>query len=335
MRVNFVISDDKASKIFVDIFRRFMDSGRVNVVVSNTPAPDCDIYHYHRAQIADDIRPKSVITVHHDIDDPDPFVHISRFLPKFRAAKVVICLNSCQQKRLDDFGIKHTVRIPHGFDHSMLRKKPLRGFDPNRKLTLGIISKRYSRRVKGEAYLHGLLDRLDPRKFSFLLVGEGRAEDAAHMRQLGFSVSVFDTLPYRLFQKAYEAIDALLMMSPYEGGPANIPEAIATGTPVFSSPIGLARDMVTDGANGVFLTGNPNRDAHALFRFANNDGQLYDRLVQGAHELTPCPTWDGVIAAHIRLYDQIIKSQPTLQSDAMLLDNAALTEPKLLSTMSR
>lgn len=300
--VNFVISDDKASKIFTDIFRRFIDSELVEVVISEDPRDGCDVYHYHRAQLADEIRRNSVITVHHDIDDTDRSIAIEKFLPRFRKARHIVCLNSLQVERLRDYGVNNTLVIPHGFDQKILRKKTMRPRQNFEKLTLGLISKRYGRRVKGEAYLFQLLDRLDPELVDFYLVGAGRLEDAVYMRSLGYDVTLHESIPYKLFQSVYEKIDILLMLSNFEGGPANIPEAVGTGTPVITTRVGMSADMITDNLNGVFITGDPAEDAEQIIKLASNTEGCFDKLRQGSIENTPSPTWEGVVDQHLELY---------------------------------
>ena len=56
----------------------------------------------------------------------------------------------------------------------------LKTYQPERKLKLGVISKRYDRRFKGEVYQEELMLRLDPERFSFIFVGAGRTEDVFH-----------------------------------------------------------------------------------------------------------------------------------------------------------
>lgn len=307
--VNFVVGQDKASKIFIDLFRRFSGTDRINVVISETPVPFFDVYHYHRAHLAKCVEANSVITVHHDLDDVDPSISIDKFLPNFKRANTVVCLNSVQQARLANLGVLNTIIIPHGYDEFVFKKKtpPNPSFDDKR--ILGIVSKRYVRRVKGEAYLFQLLDRLDPDKVAFNLCGNGRLTDAIHMRSLGFDVKVREHLPYNLFQSLYEDIDALLVLSTYEGGPANIPEAIATGTPIITTKVGMAVDMVVEDKNGIFLSGHVHNDAKRIMELLGNENGKFDALLREANNYTPCPTWANVIDQHVNLYSKILEQK--------------------------
>lgn len=310
MLVNFVISQDKASRIFSDIFRRFMDDGRINLVISEAPIDGADLYHYHRPQLEMGLRANSVVTVHHDLDDPDPFVQWNGFESNYREAKKIICLNSLQRDILMGKGFDNTVIIPHGYDEKLFEKRLSDNRIDASKITLGIISKRYPRRFKGEAYLYELIDHLPVDKFRFLLVGEGRSEDAHYLRSVGYDVELHEWLPYRLFPAAYASIDCLLMVSTFEGGPANLPEAVASGTPVLCTRVGMVPDMVHDGVNGVILSGNAYQDS-AVFEKLHEDITGYLKgLIRGARSLQTAPTWTEVIGMHLDLYNSLLPDVP-------------------------
>ncbi|WBT06564.1 glycosyltransferase [Brevundimonas vesicularis] len=305
MIINFVISKDHSSRIFCDIFQRFIDAPGIHVLISEKLVAGCDIYHYHRPQLERDLPSQSVVTVHHDLDDPDPFVSFNRFLPAYRAAHTIVCLNSLQKKWLSTNGLDNTVVIPHGYDADLLYKKSISPYSDGKKVTIGIASKRYDRRFKGEVYIYDLLDVLSPERVKFLLVGEGRSEDAFYMRSLGFDVECFEQVPYKVFNSFYHSIDVLLMSSTFEGGPANLPEAVATGTPVFATPVGMVPDMIVDGVNGLVLSGRVADDSRRIMDFINNNNGLYDRLCNGAAVANSAPTWGEVVQKHIELYMSI------------------------------
>jgi len=115
--------------------------------------------------------------------------------------------------------------------------------------------KRYGRRVKGEAYFRELSKRIDTDKFKFLLVGEGRDLTAVELESFGFEVQSFDYMPYKMIASFYAKIDALLVTSIFEGGPANLPEALVTRTPVFTTPVGMAARLYCWGRERIFFDG--------------------------------------------------------------------------------
>jgi glycosyltransferase involved in cell wall biosynthesis len=310
MKINFVLTQDLKSQIFYDIFRRYVDNTLgMDVIISEKPEPGADIYHYHRVHLEETLVQPAVMTVHHDPVDADPWLEPEKFYRHYRQAAMVVCLNSLQQQHLKALGIPNCCVIPHGYDAALFSKKPLRTFDPNRKIVLGFTSRRYSRRFKGEVLLYEIMHRIDPERFSFFFVGQGRHEDANIARNAGFDVTVFEYLPYPLYPKVYEKIDFLLMVSNFEGGPANLPEAVSSGTPIIGTRIGMAADLIQEGVNGMFVSRRSPGKAEQLFAdIACNANNIYDRLVEGAHRLNTAITWDEVIAMHARMYADLIGS---------------------------
>ncbi len=306
MLINHVTSADTRSGIFEAIFDYFREHApeSARVLVTKHPDPSADVHHYHRCHLEVALTDRAVCTVHHDLFDPDPWVRLEKFMPRYREARLVICLNRGQKDFLTARGVKHTAIVPHGYNDKVLHPKAMEPRDYNGgKITLGVISKYYERRFKGEAYLHDLVKRLSPEDFQFILVGERRLRTAESLSRLGFRVRLFELLPYRLFQSLYESIDYLLMCSTFEGGPANLSEAMATHTPIIATPVGYAPDFVEDGQTGLLLTGNVEQDARQLNRLRNARDPLTAALRRGAPLLRArCPTWREVVSRHIELY---------------------------------
>lgn len=313
MIVNHVLSGHTRSAIFdaiFEYFRRFAGPD-VEIVVSVEPVADASVYHYHRPHQENALRQPAVTTVHHDLYDPDPWLALKRFLPRYEEAQHITCLNQGQADELARLGLHHTSVIPHGYNHEVLmpRRRQVRD-EP--KVTLGLVSKYYERRFKGEAYLTELVKRLDPEHFSFVLVGEQRLVTADALLQLGFEVSLFEFLPYRLFQSLYESMDYLLMCSNFEGGPANLPEAFATGTPVLATAVGFAPDFIKDGENGLILSGDPSHDAARLTRLVDPTDPLAARISEGAMDLRQLtPTWEDVVGLYMSVYRTISMNDAT------------------------
>lgn len=307
IHVNFVISKDLKSRIFHDIFQRYIayHPDRLVVSVSEKPLPNADIYHYHRPHLEIELASPAVVTVHHDPRDIDPWLDPAKFWRTYRQADRVICLNSLQVQDLACVDIHNTVVIPHGYDSSIFAKKQ-KTFDPSRKLNIGIVSKRYDRRFKGDVYIQELAERVSPDRVRFTFVGAGRSADAAKMRKLGFEVDVHEFLPYRLFGSLYDELDFLLMVSTYEGGPANLPEALASSTPILCTKCGMVPDLVLNGENGIILSGNIREDWKLIEPIFTNDNGSCENLFVGAHRLETAISWEEVIEMHIATYEKII-----------------------------
>jgi glycosyltransferase involved in cell wall biosynthesis len=301
--INHVMSQDINSNILTS-FIKYLSKSDLNEqhITSIEPIENADIYHYHRPHLENKLLPNSIVTVHHDLMESDPWLSLSKFLKIYQDAKAVVCLNSIQKKILSNHKITNTYIIPHGYNASIFDPNKIFESDHKEKLTLALISKRYGRRVKGEAYFLELIKRLDNNLFDFILVGDGRSEEFYLLQEYGFDARAYEKLPYRIFDSLYEKIDFLLMLSSFEGGPANVPEAIVSGVPVAGFPIGMVPDFIKDQQNGIILTGDFDSDAQRLMHFAKNRNYFND-LKKTTQEMTYLvPTWEDVADMYNQIY---------------------------------
>jgi len=304
--VNHVMSNDVKSKIFEDFLEYFKihSPPLFNHIVTVAPIEGANVYHYHRPNLEKQLRANAVVTVHHDLEDSDEWHHFSKFSAQYRQASRIVCLNSRQEKWLNARGYSQTRVVPHGVQPRFFKTQstpPAAG----EKITLGIASRRYARRVKGEALLMELAKRFSPYETRFVLVGASRSIDASALRALGFETEIFERLPYRLFTRFYESIDALLVLSWHEGGPACIPEAVASGVPIFTTRVGMANDLVVEGENGGFLERDPDSDAQKIMRFIR-DADIQKRLFSGAISRTASArTWSSIISDYATIYTEV------------------------------
>ena len=303
LAVNHVLSSHfYRSAIFDDLCRRFVDHAPedIRITVSRYRLARQDVYHFHRPNRECRLPSNSVVTVHHDLAVPDPWHDLRLFLPRYREARNVVCLNSGQSDLLRQHGISNVSIIPHGADRKALSRKdadapfalPLR---------LGFLSRRFDLDIKGETRLAAMLRLLDPSAFAFVFVGADRWREAAVARQAGFRCETFEQPPYRVISALYGGIHALLVLSRHEGGPASLPEALATGTPVLTTRVGMAPDFIRDGENGIFLAGEPEADAARLADLVRDRGALLKHLRQGALA-TEIPDWSEILARYYALY---------------------------------
>jgi glycosyltransferase involved in cell wall biosynthesis len=306
-KINHVMSQDIHSNI-LNSFINYLSKADPDIIheISVEPLDDADIYHYHRPHLENKLRSNSVVTVHHDLMENDPWLSLPKFINVYRNATAVVCLNSIQKDILRQHGVEHTYIIPHGYNQDIFNKNTVHNKKPKEKITLSLISKRYGRRVKGEAYFFELIKRLDNTLFDFILVGEGRSEEYFLLKEYGFDVKVYENLPYRLFADLYSKTDILLMLSTFEGGPANIPEAIITGTPVAAFPIGMVPDFITDMKNGLILSRDINKDSQRLLELANNRNKM-EKLIESTMLSTSLAiTWNEVSVMYNKIYLDIV-----------------------------
>ncbi|MGD9685930.1 MAG: glycosyltransferase [Desulfobacter sp.] len=309
--INHVMSNDVSSGIFNDFLGYFKKIGLTQGfrhIDSIRPLDGVLIRHYHRPNLEANLINPCVVTVHHDLSETDEWLVFSNYEKQYRQADALVCLCYQQKKFLEGRGFTNVIVIPHGYNAKFLSRPPsIRKLVGTRKVTLGIISRRYPRKVKGEALFHELLKRLAPDTVRFLLIGQDRGEDHVYLDRLGFEYESYDSVPYPVLCNAYHEMDALLVLSSHEGGPANVPEALVTHTPILSTKIGMCLDYVTHGQNGMFLTGNPDKDAEVIGSFCSNKNNLADALMAGAANPRRLPwTWEEVVREYSRVYHEII-----------------------------
>jgi glycosyltransferase involved in cell wall biosynthesis len=266
-----VWSVERESTIFRDLLGRFQAHAGRFEHVSQVKADDgeADFRIYHRPQLEESLVRPCACVVHHDLTDPSDDHAVKAGIARYRESDLVICLNEGQARYLEAQGGCRVVVVPHGYDPALRnigRSGRERGIGPIR---LGMFSRRYPRLVKGEAFLYELAMRLDPDGYEFVLMGRDRDKDARFLKQLGFPVICNPKPDYADIMDAYRTLDALLVLSVAEGGPASVPEAVAAGVTIIGRTVGMIPDLASDPGHVLNLTDNAPEDAariHAHFQ---------------------------------------------------------------------
>ncbi len=255
------------SPIFDSLVEYISNQKCIVSVVTKDPIKEADLYYYFRPHLENELLSPSVVTVHHDLGEKHPSLDFNLFIKRYVEADVVICLNNGQKKLLASFGIHHTKVIPHGYNSDLFNQKADRveSRESEGRYTLGFLSHYYPRLVKGEELLLDIARKLSIDDFKFILCGRRRGLLARDLRKIGFDVEVYENLPYRFYKDIYRKIDSLIITSEYEGGPASFPESIASGTPVFSTDVGMIADCKYGNMLEV-LTRDPKKDAELIMR---------------------------------------------------------------------
>lgn len=307
--VNHVLSTNiVSSNIFDSLIDRVAAAAppEVRVTRSYRPRRQADVWHYHRPNLEWRLRPRSVVTIHHDLRDSRGWLNPRYGVPRYREAALIHCLNTRQKSELEEQGLNHIEVIPHGVDRRVFPVPDRPRQFTGERLCLGMISRRYGSGVKGEFLLEALLAELDPRRVRFVFVGAGRGYEARLAASRGFEAACWERLPYRLMGEIYGKIDALLILSLYEGGPACLPEALGSGIPVICTRVGMCVDFVQEGANGVFLTGHAPSDGERIMALLGGGGRGLAELNGGAFSSAPgIPSWEQVMAVWHRLYASV------------------------------
>jgi glycosyltransferase involved in cell wall biosynthesis len=306
LHVNHVLSTNLLpSGIFAALIARAAAAAPSGTRVSQSIRPKrrADVWHYHRPNLEWRLRPRSVVTIHHDLRDDRGWLRLKYLLPRYREALVIHCLNAMQVSILAEHGISQTCMIPHGVDRRLFPVPARPRKWGGGRLRLGLVSRRYASEVKGEGLFKALLTHLDPTRVSFTFVGDGRAQDAKLCETSGFTAEHWDRLPYRLMPEIYATIDALFTPSRFEGGPLSLPEALGSAIPAICMPVGMCRDFVEDGRNGMLLSGCAGEDGARIMALLDGGGRGIDALNEGAFAgADKIPAWEDVMALWHRLY---------------------------------
>ncbi len=204
-------------------------------------------------------------------DGEEVKIHIGLFLESVERLEKVITASSLIENRLLKWGVpqKKLVKIPLGVNTSLFNL-PLSYQKESIRETLGI-SKEFIVIGSFQKDGSGWQDGLDPK---FIKGPDLFVSTLKKLSSLGYPVFALLTGPARGYVKKelekcgipyfhkypknhndlislYHALDIYLITSREEGGPMGLLESIACGTPVASTNVGMASDIISDKVTGV------------------------------------------------------------------------------------
>jgi glycosyltransferase involved in cell wall biosynthesis len=141
--------------------------------------------------------------------------------------------------------------------------------------------------VKGPDVLVATLERVRagaPELF-VVLTGPARGYVVGELERLGIPQVHVQLASRDGLVQAYHALDVHVVASRQEGGPKSVLEAMAAGTPVVSTRVGQAAELVVDGENGL-LADVEDADALAAAVLRVRDEQALRTRLRGAGRAT-------------------------------------------------
>lgn len=160
-----------------------------------------------------------------------------------RKSTIVFASCSEYQKLLTENGIKNSVFVPYGADRGLFKFSPS---NYSKSIKVGISSSYYDR--KNPNLLKYFLETYPTIEFHF--VGGGWKENTDFAKFKNFYNY---RLSYQEYPNFYNNISLLLNCSTLEGGPIGVIEALACGTPVCSSRVGIVPDIIQQNVNGMIF----------------------------------------------------------------------------------
>lgn len=111
------------------------------------------------------------------------------------------------------------------------------------------------------------------------LIGSGLGDAAAGLRAGGVDCRLYekDAHAFSIYPRLYQGLDCLVITSSTEAGPLTLFEALATGLPVVSTPVGWAPYFADRAAQYVRLAGNPDEIAAALEQLRSEKQEMFDK----------------------------------------------------------
>ena len=196
-------------------------------------------------------------------DGPEASKHIENFISNHLLIDVIVVSNSITQSRLISWGIPEDkiVKIFLGIDTKRfkpptkmekLTKRNNLGFSPDefivgsfQKDGIGWGAGSKPKLIKGpDIFVKTVQELAKYIKISVLLTGPSRGYLVSALKKADIKFKYFEVDNYLDVPFYYHALDLYLITSREEGGPKGLIEALASGVPVVSTPVGMCVDLL-------------------------------------------------------------------------------------------
>lgn len=249
-------------------------------------------------------------------DGPEVARHIAAFLASIDGLDTIVVSNAIVEQRLQSWGVPAAklVRIPLGVDTTLFappgpggRAAARSRFNvPDGHLCIGSFQKdgvgwgdgMEPKPIKGPDVFVDTVARIHAQRPVYvLLTGPARGFVKAGLERLGVPYHHEYLDDYAGLVACYHALDLYLMSSREEGGPLAVMESMAAATPVVSTTVGMAPDLITDGVTGALAPIDPAAlAAAALDLVATAD---LPALTRAARDAVQVADWRRVAQRHL------------------------------------
>jgi len=114
--------------------------------------------------------------------------------------------------------------------------------------------------------------------------------------------------PVREIEEVQRAADLFLLLSDYEPFGLVAMEALSSGIPVLSTPVGGVKDYLKHELNGLFVERNGEAVARALDRVLE-DESLRNRLAANARDSTEAYGWSPIADKYLELCERVLEER--------------------------
>jgi len=231
--------------------------------------------------------------------------HVTQWLPYHeRAVQESSALIACTpgwKSAIEEFSAHRlpVEVIPHGVDSTLFNPEArCRLVLPPHAFLIGFFATKGSDldgNRKGIPVLIEVLKAAMPQipNAHVVFAGPGWESVVADLGALGLSASCLGYVRRSDMPGLFASLDAYLMTSRVEGGPVTVLEAMACGTPVVATRVGLVPDVVSDGVDGFTApVGDVAGLTAALVRLAS-DRDLAVRMGVAARRTAQSQSWES------------------------------------------
>ncbi len=172
------------------------------------------------------------------------------------------------------------------------------------------------KRIKGPDVLVAALAKIPRRDLFALICGPARGYVLKELEKAGVRMAYAGFKHPAQMPALYHAIDAYLISSREEGGPAALLEAMGCGVPVVSTRVGMPADVIANGHNGFLVDIEYAQGLASRLTELAGDAELKERVKGGALETIKSYDWRIVARKYYdRLYAPLLKSAARTSSN--------------------
>jgi glycosyltransferase involved in cell wall biosynthesis len=147
----------------------------------------------------------------------------------------------------------------------------------------------------------------------FIISGKGQSDEMnkliAHAERLGVSGNIIFTgyTPDKELPKLYQAADVFAFSTFYEHHPFAVLEAMATGLPLVTTPVGGIPETIESGKNGYLVeTFNPKQFAEKIQHLLEHPAEAQEMGTKARQTVVQQLDWRIVVKEAMKVYDQAL-----------------------------
>ena len=266
--------------LFGDLLRGFLQTHvqNVTVVTSETPVENADSWIFIRtAEAASSPDLSRTLVCLHDLYDHDGMYGPGQPRRQALQARGVVLCHPHQRQILQDAGIDLRSSLVMERPLGALRAFTVRNNYVDGQFRIGWVGREHAR--KRTAWFAESLRYFSANNGGVLAVLIGKELDALaeRVRADGTSCEYFDRARISIcdYPALYQSLDCVVITSSTEAGPLPLFEALATGLPVISTPVGWAPYLAREAPEFVFLADSPQAIAAHLETIRSKRAQLF------------------------------------------------------------